>query len=149
MCTYLSGRSVKISDLFIQQWMLNSQQSRISREKLTWPAFRDFFSGGGAQKLPQGFTVNIRKISLCVASPFRKLICHNGMPASKLYEISSERAVTSSIYEQWASVWTTAVKHSMICKYVSFKISCWGVWLSWNFVRVTHFKSVSQISSQS
>ena len=149
MCTYLSGRSVKITDLFIQQWMLNSQQSRINREKLTWPAFRDFFSEGGAQKLPQGFTVNIRKIRLCVYKPFPQIDMPNGMPASKLCEISSERAVTSSIYEQWASVWTTAVKHSMICNYVSFKISCWGVWLSWNFVRVTHFKSVSQISSQS
>ena len=27
--------------------------------------------GAGAQKLPQGFTVNIRKISPCVYSPFR------------------------------------------------------------------------------
>ena len=27
--------------------------------------------GAGAQKLPQGFTVNIRKISLCVYKPFR------------------------------------------------------------------------------
>ena len=42
----------------------------------------------------------MRVLALSTSRSLYKLICHNGMPASKLYEMRSERAVTSSIYEQ-------------------------------------------------
>ena len=45
MCTYLSGRSVKIADLFIQQWILNSQQSRINRVMVSVTCVQEFFLG--------------------------------------------------------------------------------------------------------